>query len=465
MKVGMIKKIYDELPYWVKRPFSKIIRSQITSNHLFLETYNMLKKADELSERELSMLQLKRLQEVLIHAYEQTKYYQKIFDKCRFDPYKISSVEEIQVLPLLTRDDIKEHFQELAANDIDDFYSVSTGGTSGGAVDIYMERDAIYREWGFIYHYWSKYGYDFKASRLATFRGVELGKAICKINPLNAEIRMNPFIMNKDNIDVYNRKISEYGADFIYGYPSSIYNYCLLTRNAGIDVAGRYKAVFPISENLYDFQKDVIENTLDCPIAMFYGHTERAVLGERYGENYKFNPLYGVLEVSAAGEPIVTGFINHKFPLIRYLLDDYVQEVPNENVDGHKPSHDSGKAYLPSIGTEFSVLGHKDSEVIYGKNGEYFVGVQALDFHGLLSTRFSGIQLAQVEPGELIIRCVESENISEADLQMLISKCRERLGNGFTYKIEKVDKLQLTPRGKYKLLAQSLKPKKEVQEK
>lgn len=463
MKIATIKKINEELPYWIKRPFSKAIRAKLTSNHLFLETYNMLKQAETLSDRELSKLQLQKLQEILVHAYEKTKYYREIFDKCRFDPYKISSVEEIQALPLLTRDDIKDHYHDLAANDIADFYSASTGGTSGGAVDIFIDRDAVYREWGFIYHYWSKFGYDFKVSRLATFRGVDLGKAISKINPLNAEIRMNPFIMNKDNIGVYNKIISDYGADFIYGYPSSIYNYCLLTRNAGIDVAGRYKAAFLVSENLYDFQKEVIENTLYCPIAMFYGHTEKAVLGERYGESYQFNPLYGVLEVSDAGEPIVTGFINHKFPLIRYLLDDYVQEIPKEYVGGCKTSLGSGKAYLPSIGTEFSVLGHKDSEVIYGKNGEYFVGVQALDFHGLLSTRFSGIQLAQVEPGELIIHYVESENISEADLNMLISKCCNRLGNGFTYKIDKVDKLQLTSRGKYKLLAQSIKPQKEEQ--
>lgn len=456
MRISLIKKLNEHIPYWAKRPFIKVIRNRLICNHTFLDTYQMLEKADQMSESEKEQVQLDKLRTVLKHAYEETQYYKNLFDKYEFDYAKVTQISDIQKLPLLTRETLVEHLEELSAKDVSDYYEVSTGGTSGGAAKILMGRSAIYKEWAFVYHYWSKFGYDYKTSRLATFRGVDMKGKIYEINPLYAEIRMNPFIMNRSNIQEYNHEINKYGADFIYGYPSSIYSYCKLTKEAEINVAGKFRAAFLISENLYPFQEEMIYGVLKCPIAIFYGHTERCVFAEKYDDGYKFNPLYGVTEVSTEGEPVVTGFVNEKLPLIRYVVDDKMESISKFR---DKISRNEMDAYEVVDSREnFEITGHKDSEVIYGKNGEYFVGVQALDFHGMLSDSFSEFQLAQKVPGELIIRYVTDKEVTDEEINSIIEKCRYRLGEAFNFKVEQVDKLQLTPRGKYKLIVQYINP-------
>lgn len=416
MKIAFIKKLNQNLPYWVKRPFSRIIRNKLTGNEVFLKQYEILKKSDSMTKDERNKLQLELLRETLNHAYYHTVFYRQVMDRIGFDPQSMNSVDDIKQLPTLTKELIRKNYDELKSDDIHDYYVVRTSGTTGAPTQVLMERNAIYREWAFVYHYWSKFGYDFRTSKLATFRGVDLHQKLYEINPLYQEIRLNVFRLNNDNIQKYVRLIDYYKADFIYGYPSAIYNFCRLAKDTGIDLAGRFKAVFLISENLYDFQEAEIKDVLVCPIAMFYGHSERAVYAEKYGEGYVFQPLYGVTEINQDGVPIVTGFINGKMPIIRYELDDLVERL------------DVGKMVI---------LGHRNSEVVYGANGEQFRAT-ALNFHGLLSTKFSWFQFVQEVPGELFLR-LPVGSVTEDEINRLTADFDKRLGKAIKVRVELVD--------------------------
>ena len=418
MKIAAIRKINEKMPYWMKRPFAGLIRGKLINNQAFLAQYRELEAADVMGGEEIERLQLEKLRQTLIHAYEHTAYYKELFDKQHFDPSAVSSVEELAKLPILTKAALKEHYTQLQADDIDDFYEVSTGGTTGAPTHVLMERVAIYREYAFTYHFWSKFGYDYKSSKLATFRGVDLHNKLSEINPLYQEIRMNVFLMNRNNIKEYVKRIDGYGADFAYGYPSAVYNFCRLAREAGIVLAGKFKAALLISENLYEFQEEVISEVLSCPIAMFYGHSERAVYAEKYGEGYAFDPLYGVTEIDKDNMPIVTGFINRKTPLIRYKVDDEVRLL------------DDGA---------FEVTGHRDSEVVYGANGRQFRATM-LDFHGMISKKLSGFQFVQEVPGELTLKVLK-ENDCPDEIEEIRAECERKLGEGAVVRVEMVDSL------------------------
>lgn len=435
MNVNLIKRAYEQLPYVFKAPFSKLIRNSIIENKVFLEQYSKLEKLDGLSIDEQEKVQQQLLRDTLIHAYEHTKYYHELFDKSEFDPYGFHNVIEIKRIPILTKDLLKSNFEDLCANDTGSSYTVTTGGTSGSPTTVQMSNEAYYREQAFIYHFWSKFGYDYKKSRLATFRGVKTGDKICEMNPMYEEIRMNPFLMNRNNIREYWKKINKYGADFIYGYPSVIYNFCKLANQADIKLKGAFKAVLLISENLYPFQEEVIRESLDCPIAMFYGHSERAVFGEKIHKGYVFNPLYGFTEISDKYEPIVTGFINKKMPLIRYLVDDTVRPI------------DDG---------EYEVEGHRDSSVIYGKDGSE-LRASLVNFHGILSQQIGMFQLVQNVPGELLIGVINENKKTQEEIENIRCECESRLGSQFRVMMKEVDALETsqTATSKYKLLIQN----------
>lgn len=432
MGIALIKKINEKTPFWIKKPFSKIIRKKLIENAVFLETYNLLEKQDALTEKEQRYFMLENLRETLIHAYEHTKYYHDLFVKIKFKPEHIKDFDEIKRIPVLTKKILKDHFEELSADDISDYYQVSTGGTSGEPTVVLMEKDAIYKEWGFVYHYWSKFGYDYKTSRLATFRGVDLGKKICEINPLYQEIRMNPFSMGNQNIAEYLVEIEKYGADYIYGYPSTVYNFCRLCYNNGIDLNGKFNAVFLISENLYAFQETLISETIQCPIAILYGHSEKAVFGEKYRTGYVLNKLYGFTEISAINTPIVTGFINRKMPLIRYEVDDQLIKKKDNT---------------------YSIIGHHSCDVLHGKDGEQ-ISMAAINVHDDTFKNVEAYQFVQEKAGICILRLKSSNILSKKQLEKISVNVNHKLGNSVVCSVENVDELEYTARGKYRMIIQ-----------
>lgn len=431
MNIAAIRKINEQMPYWMKRPFSRIIRRKLIENSVFSEQYGALVEADAMDEEEKSRRQKELLEKTLAHAYEHTDYYRRLFDQVGLRLGYVDPLEALADIPVLTKELLRENYNALQADDIDNYYEVSTGGTTGAPIHVLMEKDAIYREWAFTYHYWSKFGYDYEKSRLATFRGVDLNNKLSEINPLYQEIRMNVFLMSRNNIAEYVKRIEKYGADFIYGYPSSVYNFCRLTREAGIPVKGRFKAALLISENLYPFQEEELTRTLDCPIAIFYGHSERAVYGERYGEGYVFQPQYGVTEIAKDNTLIVTGFINRKMPLIRYTVDDEAEPVANGGV---------------------SIRGHWNADLLDGKNGER-ISAAAINFHDGTFDGVEKYQFVQREAGRCILNVVPSgETLVENRVRAIEKSVRQKFGAALTCEIRLVKELETTSRGKYQMV-------------
>lgn len=433
MGISLLKKINERTPYWVKKPFSKIIRSKLVNNKEFTTTYSKLLNYDTMNKDEISKLQIEMLRNTLIHAYEHTVYYHRLFDEIGIDIYRDFSFDMLKQIPTLTKKELKNHFEEILADDITDSYLVTTGGTTGEPTRVQMEKNAIYREWAFVYHYWSKFGYDYKSSKLATLRGVDLGNKLYEVNPLYAEVRLNPFALNDKTIEEYVKIVDNYGSDFIYGYPSAVYNFCRLAEKKNIDIKGKFQAVFLISENLYPFQDELIRRVLDCDIATFYGHSERAVFAERYGQYYAFNEMYGVTELSENNEPIVTGFINEKTPLIRYLVDDQVQ-VHENGVD---------------------ITGHWDGEELIGINGER-ITMTSINFHDDTFKAIKAYQFVQNEAGKCLVKLEADDKLSESEIIDIQSRIKKKLGKGFKVEVKQVEKIETTSRGKYKMLINNI---------
>lgn len=189
-----------------------------------------------------------------------------------------------------------------------------------------------------------------------------------------------------------------------------------------------------ISENLYPDQKNRIEGFFDCPIAIFYGHTEKAVFAEMYEDRYIFNPLYGYTEIleNEKDNIVCTGFINRKMPLIRYKVDDMA--IPYK--DG------------------YSIVGHRENEVLYGKN-DYVISATAIEFtHEDCFEKIDAYQFVQNEVGKVTMRLKTDQNLSDKE-KMAIYKCIEEKLPCFEIELLIVDELEKTKRGKYRMIIQN----------
>lgn len=430
MGIAMLKKLNQKMPDRIKSIFAPLIKRQLIGNPFFLEQYNLLKDADFYTIEESKSQQLELLRNCLIRAYENVPYYQEIFDKHDFSPYAFSDFKQLQNIPILEKETVQRRFSDLVDDTCMDFYEATTGGSSGVATRVSLDKASIYKERAFIYHFWNKFGYDYTKSKLATFRGIP-GAKNTKLNPLYGEIQLTPFNMSSNTIYEYVKAIDCFGAEFIQGYPSAIANFCRLAREKNLSLRKPMKAVFLISENLLEWQRAEIESYFSCPIVPFYGHTERSVFAEcdnGLEQGYRFNPLYGYTEVMDDGSIVCTGFINPRMPLIRYKLDD---------------------AAFATKELYFLIEGHRDGTAIIGSNGEEITQTSFEGMHVKALAKVSAYQLIQQSIGECDFLFMAEKRLSQVE----IDKIAEELNCGITslkWTPMQVETFQLTDRGKFK---------------
>ncbi|HIJ16033.1 MAG TPA: phenylacetate--CoA ligase, partial [Methanosphaera sp.] len=97
-----------------------------------------------MSREDLKELQLRRLQSIVKYAYENVPFYQNSFDKAGVKPEDIKTLEDIQLLPFITKDDLRNTYPfDLQAAPKEDWVEVhSTSGTTGiPTVAAYTQKD------------------------------------------------------------------------------------------------------------------------------------------------------------------------------------------------------------------------------------------------------------------------------------------------------------------------------------
>ena len=193
----------------------------------------------------------------------------------------------------------------------------------------------------------------------------------------------------------------------------------------------------------------MIQEQFKCPIWGQYGHSEASVFAIRYpnSEEYYCHPLYGFTEVigtdgkhveeGGIGEVVVTGFNYTALPFIRYRTGDLAEYGGKKN----------GFVVLRKL------MG-RSSDYIITKTKEklYLVG---FIFGGHLKA-FDCIeswQFTQEEPGILSVKIVPTASYSKEIETELYTFFKN---NNLILKIEYVDSIPKTQRGKQKFLIQKL---------
>ncbi len=325
---------------WLKRKF---VSHPVWDSEEFKRYYQWLQETQWWSRDQLEALQLEQLRALVQHAYENVPYYRRVFDERRLKPTDISTLNDLQRLPILTKEDVRNNFEDLIARNIDRarLRYHTTGGSTGRPLALYCDkytRDP--HELAFILRQWGWAGYRF-GDELVTLRdntitGSERNgkRAWWDYITDNNELVLSSTDMSEENMYKYVEKIRKFRAKFINAFPSSLEILARFMRRNGVGGISA-AAIFCESETLYPWQRELIESQFGCRILAGYGMTERvadAVECEQH-EGYHVNMEYGILELLGKdGEPITqagtlgrvvgTGFDTYCMPLIRYLVDD-----------------------------------------------------------------------------------------------------------------------------------------------
>ena len=211
------------------------------------------------------------------------------------------------------------------------------------------------------------------------------------------------------------------------------------------------------SENVYDFQLDLLRQVFNCPILKHYGHSERVLMAASVtgDDRYFFWPQYGHFELvdeqgkvittpGVLGEIVGTSFDNRVMPFIRYRTGDLA-------VLSDRPADDA-------------LLGYPVVERLEGRLQEFLVTRD----HRLISICTMGaahfgvlaqmetIQYEQYEPGVFVLKVVASRKLTQNDLQNIKDAVQDKTQGSCEVQVREVDAIARTPRGKHVMLIQHL---------
>lgn len=433
MKKQFMKNIRDNIPESLKYITAPIFRNQLTHNKEFCKYYDLLKKRETISQEEITEFQLAELRKILIHSYKYVPYYENLFNKISFDPYKFSDFAEFEKIPFLTRQIVKENFDKLISTKkvATGYYTGSTGGSSGLPLTFYLDFDSIFKENAFIYYYRSKLGYTLN-HKVTTFKNLRGSDKLWKINPMHNELMCSNTRMSKITIADYVKRINDFKPQYLNGYLSSIWYFAKLMEEHKLTLSSPLKGIFLISENIDIEQRSFIEQFFNTKSSTFYGHSERVVIAQEMIPNrYMFDPYYGYTEMKPTGNSghsiVGTGFLNQIMPFIRYVTDDEcVSDGKYYSIDGKRCS---------SIG-------------LYGKNNEF---LPALGFvFGIhIFKNIIAHQYIQHQRGKAEMRIIVNSEFRNEELAIIKKEIESHFTGILDVDINIVEDLILSPRGKF----------------
>lgn len=448
---------------WLKRKF---VPHPIWDNDYFKRYYEWLQETQWWSRDQLEELQLGQLRAMVGHAYENVPYYRRVFDERRVKPEDISALVDLQKLPFLTKEDVRENSDDLIARNIDRdrLRHYTTAGSTGVPLGVYHdEHTTDQREQAFILRQWGWAGYRF-GDRFVTLRDPLVTRLESKgkrawwdYNADNNELVLSSYDMSEENMYEYVELIRRFRPRFIHAFPSSLEILArFMTRNRVGDI--KVDAVFCSSETLYRRQRELIESQFGCKIFDYYSLTEfvHGVVECEQHEGYHVNMEYGLLElIDQHGEPITdagtvgravgTGFGNYCMPLLRYATSDLA-------------TYASGKCSCGRESTLVRELKGRLREFVISKTGKLVPFLGIYDSQAPVWTKFRELKVLQDKEGELVVEIAKAPSFSESEItQEFLKQLHERLDEEeFTIRISFVDRVYRTQRGKLLFLEQRL---------
>ncbi len=323
-----------------------------------------LKKSCAFSEEERQSWIQDRLKQTLIRAFEGTRYYAEVYDKIGFDPRTdYQGPETLAALPILTKDIIRERFEDL----IDSRYQklsayAETSGTTGQPLRMRLNESYIALDYACMYQMWAQAGYRFRDPFLAlrSYVPSNASEPLWKHDKAQNTLFMSAYHFSARNAEEYMRAIAEFKPKFIRSYPSSLMvlaDYLERTDQRITSVRG----LFTASETLSAHEREVIERVFGPILFDWYGMTEPTLVAFEGTEHHGLNIAwqYGHAEFiedsslsSGDYRLIATSLANPVMPFIRYDTGDIVTRHRLEASDNLYPKR---------LG---SVQGRKDDLII-----------------------------------------------------------------------------------------------------
>ena len=358
-------------------------------------------------------------------------------------------------LPILTKTDIREHFDEFISRNSGYFAPIaySTGGSTGEPLRFFIDVKSDAAVKAALWRGWSYAGYKF-GDKMAVLSGLSL---VPQQEPLlksaaRKVIRKMAFFLainlSKEILSGYAKEMMRYKPKFIRGYPSSIYIFADFLKENSIDGI-RPKAVLTTAEMLFPYQRKLMSEVFQCDVLDGYGacdggtaafecreHSGYHMFIERMVMDFVDDDGNQVAE-GENGHIVATDLFNYAMPFIRYDTGDMGVYSTEECSCGRK---------LPLMK---KILG-RTTDILRFKTGAVLSGPSLV--HVMKDFDVKQYQIVQEKDDSLLVKLIKGKTFVDKDAEQLYKILRNSAGKAVEIKIEFVESIPTTPSGKWKFV-------------
>lgn len=404
---------------------------------------------------EVRQRQFNKLKGILVNAYNNVPFYKNRFDELNFDPNDLKTLEAFSKLDFyIEKDDIKK--------DPDAFISKAcsrsnlswhrTGGSTGTPLYFATDRQTDSGSLTSIMRSLNWFGTKFGRKHVIfwgspTFVIRTPMDRVRKIGVTARNYLMNRrfisnYDLNPDNMQQHYEMIENFQPEYIRGMASSLYIFSKFLVEKDLKFhKSKPKVIQSACEQLFDWQKVVIERAFGVPVVNTYGLSELSDIA--------YEAKCGHLHVSDEdvylelipisndiNEIVATQLNNFDCPLIRYKTGDIARNLSRSDSCG-----------IPL--TIIEGLQGRAHDFIKGENGQFIHG-QFFTHLVVFEAGIEKYQIVQKSLSSLVVKLIVNSEYSATDTEIALYRGISNVLGHVNVNFEYVDKIPLTPSGKHR---------------
>lgn len=274
---------------------------------------------------------------VVRHAFTHSRFYSDHYSGLTFDPAQIKTESEFQTLPVLTRENLRNRFDDIKAENTRGWNvrNLRTSGTTGPSLAVLQDKRSplapiqwrLLKWWGinpsankaFIYRYprpWFKKILNtilWWPTQRTFLAGIE---------------------MDEKHVRNFIKRYQRIRPDLLQGYVDLVYEFALFLLEQEVEITPP-KAVWVTAGPLLEYQRNLMEKAFKAPVYDQYGCTEIMMVSAECKKRQGLHIMTDMVFVECLddhnkpvangewGKLVITDLTNYAFPLIRYEIGDY----------------------------------------------------------------------------------------------------------------------------------------------
>lgn len=417
------------------------------------------RQREHFSDKEWKSFQEQQLNALITSAYKNVPFYRSAWSEGQFQEALNGN---LAALPLLEKETLRKQPLSFIRDDLHPLHTkhFATSGSTGTPIETYWTvaevrnslalREARSANWA---------GVSFHEPR-ATFSGrmVEPNPysngPFYRYNSAEKQVYLSAFHLRPDTAKDCVKALHKHHVVWMTGYAVSFYLLAKQILDQKIQVPP-LKAVITTSEKLTSEMRQVMEEAYQCRVYEEYSTVENALFASECEQGrLHVSPDVSIIEIlredstpckpGEIGEVVTSCLMRTYQPLIRFRLGDVAAWDDEPCPCGRQ---------MPVIK---EVVGRHE-DIVVGPDGR-----QMVRFHGIF------VEQPHVREGQIIqealdfirVKVVPTDGFNNEDIQDIIQRVQQRLGESVRVEVELVDEIPRTKAGKFKAVISNLKQEK-----